>query len=295
MCGYLLSLILLILVCTPLYAQEGDTTNDADPQSVALSDEQNDEDSQRSDSKEEQTIFRDLDQETLPQDIQSLNFFQLVAWVERLGLSTQGDRRQLQLRLYEYYEIDINVHPLDGEDGSEDKTAIIESAFIGDYFSSAESDEDYVRLQGGVRIQFTDTDENTTHTIEAQELIFNQSENFVTARGDVQYTIQRDSGSEEFFGDTLTFQIDDWDGYFIRGGGITQPESESATRFRYEADFISRSKDDVVVMEDVAITTSPALDPYYRIEASRVWIVGEGEWGMQDAIILFPLFLPSGR
>ena len=242
---------------------------------------------------------RDLERETLPQDIESLSFFQLVNWLERLGLSTQGDLRQLQLRLYEHYQIDPAER---SSDSAGEGQATIESALAGDYFSIAESDEKYVRLQGGVLVEFIDSNENVTHTIEAQELIINQDEKFFTARGEVHYTITRESGSEEFFGNTLTFQTDDWDGYLLQGRGVTQQSSADSTIFRYQAEFISRSTDDIVVMEDVTITSSPALDPYYRLEASKVWILGEGEWGLQDAtlyvgeipLFYFPYFFRPG-
>ncbi len=259
-------------------------------------------DSTTVESKEDEAPIRDLERETLPQDIESLNFFQLVNWLEQLELSTQGDVGQLRQRLYEHYQIDPAERAVDSPSTDGGRRAIIESALIGDYFGISESDEKYVRLQGGVLVEFIDSTENVTHTIEAQELILNQDERFFTARGEVHYTITRESGSEEFFGNTLTFQTDDWDGYLVQGRGVTQQSGEDNTTFRYQAKFISRSTDDVVVMEDVIITSSPALDPYYRIEASKVWILGEGEWGLQDAtlyvgeipLLYFPYFFRPG-
>ena len=236
--------------------------------------------------------LRDLELETLSQDVENLNFFQLVAWLERLNLSTQGNRRGLQTRLYEYYGVDPSANQSESEAQS-NRQAIIESALAGDYFEQVDSSEDYLHLRGGVSVRFVDKEEDVEHLIEAQELIFNQTENIMTARGDVRYTIKRGGGTEQFFGNTISFQVESWHGYFIDGGGTTDQASEDSTLFRYTADFISRSPEDVVVMEDVAITSSPAADPFYRIEASKVWIIGEGEWGLRDATIYVgevPLF-----
>ena len=203
--------------------------------------------------------------------------------------------------MFTFYELDPSL--LNQEDTQiSNVEVIIEAARSGQYFDIEEIDERYVRLQGGVQLRLVDNQASTVHTIRAEELIFNQDQEFVTARGDVEYTIDREGQQEEFSGETLIFQIESWQGVFLVGRGANIPGSDTQTVFRYEADLITRSTDDIVVMEEAVITSSPAADPYYHIKAEKIWILGPAEWALSNAtlyvgevpLFYFPYFFRPG-
>ena len=243
-----------------------------------------------------------LERRTLVKDIFVLDFFQLQTWLKREGLSTQGDINEFRRRLIEYY--DLPQQEVDRAQVTEesDIQAFIESAAEGSYFDIEEINEQYIALRGGVRMRLVDHAENTTHTIEAEELIFNQQQEIMTARGEVRYTIEHPDSTEEFSGKTLIFEIDDWQGFFFEGSGTAPSEEAGGVDYRYKGDLISRSAEGVVVMEKATITSSPSEEPYYRLQASKIWIIGAGEWAMQDAtlyvgdipLFYFPYFFRPG-
>jgi len=244
-------------------------------------------------STQESAAEETLEQRTRAQDIIALDFFQLQAWLRREDLSTRGNVDELRRRLFEYYNLDPSALSAEDSRAENDLQVFIESAEEGSYFDIEEVEEQYVRLRGGVRMRLVDRAENTTHTIEAQEIIFNQAQDLVTARGEVIYLIERPESTETFSGKTLIFQVGDWEGFFVEGSGDSPGTGDDAIDYRYRADLISRSEEGVVVMENAIITSSPAEDPYYRLQASKIWIIGAGEWALEDAVLYvgdIPLF-----
>jgi hypothetical protein len=244
---------------------------------------------------------------TLRRDIETAGFQELIAWAERLELSTRGSAEELRSRLYEHYD----VAPADGEDGEEadgdteedGRRVIIESASQTEYFTLEDIDENYVRLRGGVSLTLEDQERDTEHRISADEVVFNRSQNALTASGGVEYTIIREGSEEQFRGQSLTFFLDDWEGLFLRGTSTrTQTVEGEEIEFEYSGESITRSPDDTVVLEEGTITSSKADPPYYHIKANKLWIFGPGEWGMKNAVLhvgrvpvfYFPFFFRPG-
>ncbi|GAG77263.1 unnamed protein product [marine sediment metagenome] len=115
--------------------------------------------------------------QTLARDIETTDYYELLAWCQRLGLDDSGDRSQLQARLYRYYQ----VSPEEEAERKPGKRIIIRSARQTEYFTIEEIDEDYLRLQGDVVIEFIDEEEDVVHRIRAQRIIVNQTQNILTA------------------------------------------------------------------------------------------------------------------
>lgn len=252
-------------------------------------------------AEESQDLFR----ETLPADIRTASFYELVDWASRLGLSTRGDRSALQQRIADYYEVSLDTEEpageADGEEGA--REVVIESATESEYFSLDSIDEEYVRLRGGVRLRTRAEGEEAVHFIEAEEIVFNRARNSLTASGRVRYRIDRAGEIEEFSGETLSFELDSWEGQFIQGVSSRDREVEGEQiRFRYSGEYMTRTADDIVVMDDGVITSSRADPPYYSIRARRIWVYGGGEWAIRGArlyvgrvpIIAFPFFFKPG-
>ncbi len=240
-----------------------------------------------------------LTRRTLAQDISTAPFEELVEWASRLGLSTRGSRSELQNRLYAHYGVTAPEARPDAE-----REITIESAIASDYFFLDQVDERYVRLRGGVIVRMEDFQTGVSHRIHAEEIIFNQTENSLTAFGDIEYVISRPGqGDERFEGEGLTVFLTTWEGVFLEGSSA-RPRSieEREIEFTYRGRYITRSADDIIVMEDGVITSSPADPPNYQIRARRIWVLGPGEWGLQNAVLYvgrvpvfyFPFFFRFG-
>ncbi len=232
-------------------------------------------------------------------DVETSDYYELLAWAERLGLSTRGTRTDLVSRLFAHYGI-----PRDTAAPTQPARRItIDTAKEAEYFTIEELDEQNVRVRGGVRITMEDTETGAVHTIEADEVTFNQTEELLVAHGDIVYTISRATGSEFFYGEGLAFRLDTWDGVFI--DGVSERDrriEEEDLTFLFSGRYITRSREDVIVLESGTITSSRAVPPYYSIRAGKIWILGPGEWGLENAILYvgrvpvlyFPFFFRPG-
>lgn len=238
-------------------------------------------------------------EDTIPEDIRTASFYELSLWLERLGLSTRGARREFERRLFGHYGLEY-TEPEAGEGGRE---IVIESALESSYFELDEIDQRYVRLRGGVVLRMEDRDEGVIHTIAAEELVFNRETEAITARGSIEYVIDRGTSSERFTGEQLTVYLDDWEGVFLEGTSRREREIRGRDlEFRYSGAYITRSPDDVVTLEDGVITSSQGEPPYYRIRAQKIWVLGPGEWGLQGAslyvgrvpLLYLPFFFRPG-
>ncbi len=238
---------------------------------------------------------------SIPRDIDTASFYQLADWLRQLGLSTKGDRRELMARLYEHYGL---KPPPEQPPATTGRLITIESARGSSYFRIEQADQRYLRLSGGVDLKMVDRKTGDIHEIKADEIVFNQTENILTARGHIRYTITRGTQTELFTGQGLTFGLDDWDGFFIDGTSYrTQQIEGKPFDFSYSGTYISRSKDNIVVLDGGVITSSQAKPPNYEIRAKRIWVLDQGEWGLQDAmlyvgripVLYLPFFFKPGK
>ncbi|MDR2589366.1 MAG: hypothetical protein LBC67_08060 [Spirochaetales bacterium] len=241
-------------------------------------------------------LLRDV----LPMDIRTSSFTELAAWCKRLGLPADGDRASLERRIYEYYGLDVPKKEEQGAGGNEIK---IESAQKTEYFSLDDFKEDYVRLDGGVSMRIVDSQKGHTYTITANSIIYNQNRKLLNAVGDVAYSITGEGRDEVFTGESITLNIDSWEGYFFEGTTFRERTvEEKPLTFRIRGEFVSRSTTDFVVMENARITSSPRLPPNYEIRADKIWILGPGDWGLSGAtlhvgnipVFYFPFFFYPG-
>ncbi len=233
-------------------------------------------------------------------DIETAEYYELVSWAEELELSTAGSRSDLQRRIAEHFGIEISTEPR--EEGR--RTVRIEAAEDLQYFELAEIEHDYVRLSGGVLIILSDREDESRHRIEADEVIINQTEEVLSAYGQVRYEIKREGEVERFEGESLTVELESWAGNFLYGTSTRPREIEGEElEFRFTGRAITRSADDTIVIDDGVITSSVADPPNYRITASRIWILDPGDWALQNAVLYvgrvpmfyFPYFFHPGR
>jgi lipopolysaccharide assembly outer membrane protein LptD (OstA) len=219
---------------------------------------------------------------TMGSDIATATYYELVAWCRQMGLQDTGSRKDLQAKLYAFYKI-----PPEPEKKQAARTIQVKSAKESEYFTMEEISQKYVLLRGDVVVVITDTDSGSVQEIKAQDITYNQDLNTVTATGGVEYKITNNGNTETFTGDSLSFDVDTGEGVFY-GGGTEKPQirgSQTVT-FTYQGETISRFGDDTVVMDNGGFTScTSADDPHYQVRASRVWILGPGEWALENAVL----------
>ncbi|MBN2050921.1 MAG: hypothetical protein JW760_10785, partial [Spirochaetales bacterium] len=242
----------------------------------------------------------DILEKTLPLDIKTSNYYELVAWCERLGIESSGTRKELESKLLAFYNIDIE----DRQNEPEGESRItIQSAAGLDYFTLDVMEESYIRLSGGVVLVLEDKKEEGTHEIKADSIVFNQDQHSLTASGNIEYVLTRNGTSEVFRGDSLTFDTDSWEGVFFQGVSERERSTEEKViTFYYSGDSIFRTEDNVVTLDKGTITSSERLPPNYSIKASKIWVLAPGEWAIQNAVLYlgyvpifyFPAFFRPG-
>lgn len=259
--------------------------------------------SAQEESVPEATLFR----QTLIQDIETAGFYELVSWLELLGASTRGDRTALAERLFEFYgvtEAERAAYSDDPTGEPEDPPVVVDSASRTRYFTLEEVDERYIRLSGGVILTLRDDEEEAIHRVSADEIVINQDQNTMAASGDVVYTLERGETTEQFTGEALTVQLDTWEGAFVEG--VTRRERTiegEQIDFRFAGTYITRSRDEVIVLDQGRITSSEADPPNYEIRARKIWVLAPGEWGLTNAflyvgrvpVVYLPFFFKPGN
>jgi len=250
----------------------------------------------------------ELFRSTLVQDIATAPFYELIGWLESVGLSTRGDRSALAERLYDFYAVtdaELDRHTAAQPSASTDNPPlVIDSASRTRYFTLEEIDERYVRLSGGVLVTLRDDEQGAVHRIEADEVTYNEDQQTLAASGSVIYTLERGDTVERFTGEALTVELDTWEGAFVQG--VTERartiEGEEID-FAFSGTYITRSIDDVIVLDDGRITSSQAVPPNYEIRANKIWVLAPGEWGLRNAylyvgrvpIFYVPFFFKPGN
>ncbi|NOY09384.1 MAG: LPS-assembly protein LptD, partial [Spirochaetes bacterium] len=224
----------------------------------------------------------DLIAQTLSEDISTASYYELLSWSHNLSLKETGSRKELQQRLMKYY----NVKPPAVVQG-EKRIIEIESAKETEYFTIESIKENYVVLRGDVVLTIQDKEKNIKHTIKADKIIFNQTENTVTARGNVEYRLRSASREEVFKGESISFNLNNWEGIFYRGK--TEREQEQGGKkitYFFKGKEIIRKKNDVVILNNGSITSCALKDnPHYHIKAKKIWVLAPGEWAIQNAIL----------
>lgn len=231
------------------------------------------------------TVFsqesEDLLLSTLSLDIETSDYYTLSAWCRRLGIDDSGSKTDLAERLRKYY----SISPEPAKKSTGDRIITIESANRTDYFILEEIDESYVSLTGKVILLMEDRETGDVHRIEAESILLNEKQNTITAVGGVIYTLQSGGKSDIFRGEQLTFQVEDWEGLFVKG--ITEQTSEmdgEEITYLFAGETIKRFSDERILLDDGIITTSNLEEPCSSIRASKIWVLKPGEWAIKDAV-----------
>jgi lipopolysaccharide assembly outer membrane protein LptD (OstA) len=234
---------------------------------------------------EEEKLSDDaLYRNTLSIDIDTAGYYELLSWCEKLGLDTKGTRQDLAARLRGFYKLANTVESktLPGE--SDEKSITVTSADSVRSFTIDFVDEKYVSFRGDVLL--TLKDEKTSHSIEADSVVLNQTEKTITAFGNIRYTMEKEGRKEYFTGESLTFSVDDLSGFFYKGfSEKKQKIGEKELTFYYSGNTMYRSSGNIVTMKDGIITSCERSEPHYSIHATKIWVLGPGEWAIKGGAL----------
>ncbi|MDA3940461.1 MAG: hypothetical protein PF693_14320, partial [Spirochaetia bacterium] len=230
-----------------------------------------------------------LVEDTLYLDISTTSYYDLVIWADELGLKPTGGINDLKTMLYSHYNLEEEIKK---NEISEGRSIIIESANELNYIENIEIDQNYIILQGEVKLEMIDFDNETSHKITADKIVFNQSDKTISASGNIIYEIQRVEDVEFFYGESLVFEIETWEGIFFQGVSEKNRTVENKDlnnsediKFFFSGENIYRGSNDSIELNNGSITSSKSKDPYYRIDADKIWILSPGEWAIKNAVL----------
>lgn len=225
-----------------------------------------------------------LFERTLFNDVSTASYYELLNWCRELELDDKGNSENLKSRLYNHYRIDIQE--MSANEKKEPTIVKIVAADATEYYTVDEIGEDYVRISGRVKLIVKQTSKNITHTIEADTVIFNQSINSMTARGNIFYVKNENGKDEEYRGDNFTFNVQSWKGVILKGEFKKKQEvGDSEIEFIFSGNSIQKGEGDVVVLEDGSISSCDAIEKHYQIKAQKIWILGPDEWALLNGFL----------
>ena len=190
-----------------------------------------------------------------------------------------GGVEELRARLYQHYGLKA---PEVSEKG---RTITIERAGHASFAKIEDEEGGIVRASGGVVLTLVEAN-GDKHRIQANSIAYNRARSTVTARGSVRYERTTGSSGEIFSGEALSADLNDWSGVFVDGkmrrlgGGAVSGQRG----LLISADTIVRRSADVMVLKDGVISSCDADDPHYAVRAGRVWLLGDKEWAISNAL-----------
>ena len=214
----------------------------------------------------------------LEMEIRTSTLPELAAWCRSLGLSESGTRAELSRRIRQHYEL-----PEPRLTANENRRVItIESAQVSEYFKIEVTDEEYARLRGEVSLSLIDND--TTHKITAEEILFNRTRNILTARGRVVYEQDRGGTIEIFRGENITVNLDDWSSVFLDGNSERRLDTDG-TSYLFSGTVISRTGEDVTILNNATISNAYNPEALWSINASKLWLLPGSDFAIFNAVL----------
>jgi hypothetical protein len=210
-------------------------------------------------------------------DIKTATLSELAEWSKELGLGESGSREAIGARIRQHYGISV---PAAAE--SSQRIIAIESARSTEYFTITTVDEEYARLSGGVQISLKDGD--ALYKIKAWDILFNRTRNIIHASGGVEYVKEEGVSAEKFTGDSIIINIDSWVGDFINTVSERAMEG-SETAYRFAGEVISATGDDTTVLKNAVISNAKVDEPYWSLNASRLWLLPSSDWAVFNAVL----------
>jgi hypothetical protein len=233
-------------------------------------------------------------------ELSTAGYYELVARARELGLDDSGGADEIRSRLYAYYGLESPASG-DAKKKGAGRTVTIERASEASFAKVEEEEGGIVRASGGVVLSLVE-ENGDSHRIRADTIVYNRARSTLTARGSVYYERKSGTGGTEIFtGESLSANLEDWSGVFLDGkvrklsgsssaSSSSTASSSSSTSSSSErglvvsADTILRRSADVMVLDKGVISSCDEDDPHYAVKANRVWLLGDKEWAVSDAV-----------
>jgi len=239
--------------------------------------------------QDDQPVNDVLLNDALVLDIGTSNFNDLVIWSNKLGISSNGSIDDLRSKLYAYYKIPPEIKNDSKKNG---RSIIIQSAKELNYLTNTKIDQNYIILKGEVLLEMIDSNTKTSHKIKADKIVFNQSEKTISAFGNIDYEIAKDGEVEYFYGDSLVFEIETWNGIFFEGVSeknrlVVNKDLGTSENipFFFAGENIYRGSGDRIELNKGRLSSSRGNDPYYHLNAQKIWVLAPGEWAIKYATL----------
>jgi lipopolysaccharide assembly outer membrane protein LptD (OstA) len=224
--------------------------------------------------------------EIFERDIATSSLADLAEWCRSLGLSESGTKEELASRLRSHYRIESTAASGgtagDTSGGERNLIITINSAKTTEYITLESVNEEYVRLKGNVSVSLQEDD--ALHVLNADEILYNRTRDFMSASGGVEYTKTEGDTIETFRGEGLTVNLDTWATVFMKGSS-EMSVSEGTSAYRFAGEVISRSSDDSTVLKKAEISNASNDEAYWSIAASKLWLLPGSDWAVFNAIL----------
>ncbi len=245
---------------------------------------------------------RELLRATLADDLAGAGYDELRAEARRLGLDDAGSRSDLQERLRRFHGLPA-APPAEAAAAAQE--VAVRQAAHAEYRTAEATGARYLVLRGGVELAVRETEEETEHLIRADEVIYQQEAELLSARGGVEYQVSAAGGEPQTVNAaSMAFDLDASKVVFV--DGATRHRREGAAgpvTFSFAGDTITRLGDGTIILDGARVTSSPDPSvPNYELRAQRMWLLAPGEWALQGAtlyvgavpVLYLPfLFLPG--
>jgi hypothetical protein len=253
-----------------------------------------------------QTLEPGIGRDAMITELSTAGYYELVARARELGIDDSGSVEEIRARLYAYYGLEAPA----SVDSGKGKIVTIERASEASFAKVEEEEGGIVKASGGVLLSLVE-ENGDTHRIRADSIVYNRARSTLTARGSVYYERKSGSTTEIFTGEALSADLNDWSGVFLDGrvrkigsgasataassvssssSSSTSTSSSGSTSdsergFAVQADTILRRTSDVMVLEDGTISPWDEPDPHYSIRAKHLWLLGDTEFAVTDAVL----------
>lgn len=257
-----------------------------------------DDTSEAEESNEEVKISEeDLLDMAVRKDIETASIDELYYWGESLGLSVSRNLNGLKSMLYSYY----GLSPKASEPKKEGSIKI-EQAEYSTYYTVKEVDENIAEFEGRVKVVIVDDNSDNdksndkTHTVIADKINFNRSENSFSAIGDVEYvSVSPGIPEERVEGESMTFNLDNWRGSILECiSEQTKTDKQVGDKaaevqvLYYVTGELKKSSTEVMGMDDVYIQTVKG-SPYFNVSSTDMWMLNSSDY------LIFSPFIRIGH
>lgn len=178
------------------------------------------------------------------------------------------------------------------------RTVTIESARSTEYVRTGEGEEQTERIVFRGDVVIAVRDGTIVSRIGAQEVVYDKTRDMLEARGSV--TFDRKTGtnsSQKFSGDSLLFDIKDYEGVFLDGVVTQNSGKKSGDPYIVHSEITGRDSGGTMAFKNAMLTSCDSGEPHWSINASRIWLLPGNEIAILNGLFFIGplpvLYIPA--